>query len=147
MVTALANEAGLELDSAQNFHEFYHARKDPNEYPAAHQALHNMHVVNRNGTMSKDEWSISRLYAAMTFRKVRESSVVIGSDGEMEVDDEDDEEENKPEPIKLDPVKLKALYPKGMMLAKKEAGDQWSGLSREEKEELTQIQVRKLAAA
>ncbi|KAL3917574.1 MAG: hypothetical protein SGILL_004650, partial [Bacillariaceae sp.] len=148
VVTALANEAGLELEYAQNFHEFYHARKDPNEYPAAHQALHNMHVVNRNGTMSKDEWSISRLYAAMTFRKVRESSIVIGSHGEMEEDDEDgDEEDTKPEPIQIDPVKLKALYPKGMMLAKKEAGDQWSTFSQKEKEELTQLQVRKLAAA
>jgi mRNA (guanine-N7-)-methyltransferase len=147
VLEALAKEAGLELDYVQNFHEFYHSRKDPSEHPQAHQALQNMKVVNRNGSMSKEEWSISRLYAAMTFRKVRESSVVIGDEGEVEEEEDDDEEEKEASSIQLDPMKLKALYPRAMMLAKKEAGDEWNSFSREKKERLTQAKLRQMAAA
>lgn len=36
---SLADEAGLELEYAQNFHEFFETRKDPQAFPAAHLAL------------------------------------------------------------------------------------------------------------
>jgi mRNA (guanine-N7-)-methyltransferase len=148
VLVSLGKEAGLEIDYVQNFHEFYNCRNDPNEHAAAHTALYNMKVVNRNGTISKDEWSVSRLYAAMRFRKVRESSIVM-DDINLEGDD-DDETDDKCAPlnaepvteIRLDPEKIKKMYPLAMMKAKKAAGHQWNTLSREEKEELTQRQLR-----
>ncbi|KAL3921995.1 MAG: hypothetical protein SGILL_002446 [Bacillariaceae sp.] len=147
VLVALGKEAGLELDYAQNFHEFYHARKDPSKHPAAHQALQNMKVLNRNGTMSKDEWSVSRLYAAMTFRKVRESSVVFGAEGEMEEDDDDDDDEEEVETIEeklppVDPVKAAKLMPMALLRAKKAAGDDWSSFTPEQKQEAIDNAVR-----
>ncbi|KAG7346103.1 mRNA capping enzyme [Nitzschia inconspicua] len=155
VLVALGNEAGLELDYVQNFHEFYNSRRDPNEHAAAHTALYNMKVVNKDGTISKDEWSVSRLYAAMRFRKVRESSMVLEISENDDIDNgEDDEDEEKApsspsaeEPdIQLDPEKAKKMYPMAMMKAKKAAGDDWNSLSREEKERLTQLQLRKMIA-
>jgi mRNA (guanine-N7-)-methyltransferase len=152
VLVALGKEAGLELEYAQNFHEFYDARKDPSDHAAAHHALFNMKVVNRNGTISKEEWSVSRLYAAMKFRKVRESSLDMGDGGtEEDGDDDDDEEEiaaksEKKSKIEIDPAKAKKMYPMAMMKAKRAAGDKWNLFSREEKEELTQVELRKLVA-
>lgn len=155
VLVALGKEAGLELDYVQNFHEFYTARKDPNEHAAAHTALYNMKVVNKDGTISKDEWSVSRLYAAMRFRKVRESSMVLDNTekedfGEEDGDDNELEENassslsvDEPD-IQLDLEKAKKMYPIAMMKAKKAAGDQWVNMSREEKERVTQGHLRKL---
>jgi mRNA (guanine-N7-)-methyltransferase len=98
VLESLAREAGLELEYAQNFHEFYEERKDPSAHPAAHLALYNMKVLNRDGSISADEWSVSRLYAAIRFRKVRESSIIMDHEVE-EKEDESDEEEQFP-PLK-----------------------------------------------
>jgi SAM-dependent methyltransferase len=147
VLKALASEAGLELDYAQNFHEFFEARKDASAHPAAHHALYNMKVMNRDGTISKDEWSISRMYAAIRFRKVRESTI------QTEEEEEEEEEEAEPEPekeapaVELDPIKAKKMLPMAMMKAKRAAGeDEWKTLSSEEKKRLTQIELEKLAA-
>ena len=147
VLQTLGEEAGLELVHAQNFHEFYETRKDPSAYPSAHHALYNMKVLNRDGSISKEEWSVSRLYAAIKFRKVRESSIQFDKD-----EDEDDEgecedgEEETPTP-ELDPIKAKKMLPMAMMNAKRTAGaDKWATLSSEEKKKLTQIELNKIAA-
>jgi len=85
----LAEEAGLELEYGQNFHEFFETRKDPGAAPAAHLALYNMKVLNKNGSISKDEWEISRLYCAVKFRKVRETQSVLEDDDEEDAHDGD----------------------------------------------------------
>lgn len=36
-----------------------------------------MKVLNRNGSISEQEWDVSRMYIAVKFRKVRESSIEI----------------------------------------------------------------------
>lgn len=70
VLEALATEAGLALDYAVNFHEFYTSRKNPLNNAKAHSALYSMKVLNRNGTISDEEWEISRLYIALKFTKV-----------------------------------------------------------------------------
>lgn len=141
VLQALAHEAGLELDYAQNFHEFYETRKDPSSNPAAHLALYNMKVLNREGSISADEWSISRLYAAIRFRKVRDSCMQIE---ETEAKDEsDDEPIEEQAPTELDVVKSQKLLPMAMIKAKRVAGDDvWNTLSSDEKKRLTQIQLQ-----
>lgn len=76
----LAEEAGLKMEYASNFHSFYQERKDPAKFPAAHNALYNMKVLNRNGSISEQEWEVSRMYVAVKFRKVRESTIQIGDE-------------------------------------------------------------------
>jgi mRNA (guanine-N7-)-methyltransferase len=148
VLEALGQEAGLELDYAQNFHEFYENRKDPSANPSAHHALYNMKVLNRDGSISKDEWSVSRLYAAIKFRKVRESSYTF-DDEEEEVEEQDEgkeEEEEETPVVELDPIKAKKMLPMAMMKAKRAAGaDVWTTLSNEEKKRLTQIELEKIA--
>eukprot|EP00536_Pseudo-nitzschia_multiseries_P002176 jgi/Psemu1/183093/e_gw1.29.107.1 len=151
VLVALGKEAGLELEYAHNFHEFYQARNDPSTHHAAHMLLSNMKVPNSHGSISDDEWSIIRLYLAVRFRKVRESSIVIDEeidgDGQSDEDDDEEEAEEATAPkIELDAIKAKKMYPMAMMKAKRNAGDQWNSFSREEKEELTQIELQKLAA-
>lgn len=149
VLVALGKEAGLELEYAQNFHEFHQARSDPSSHHAAHMLLNNMKVPNRHGTISEDEWSISRLYLAVKFRKVRESSIIIDEDGDTSGahhEEDEEEEEAAPPRVELDPIKAKKMYPMAMMKAKRSAGEQWNSFSREEKEERTQIELEKLAA-
>ena len=43
----------------------------------AHNALYNMKVLNRDGSISAQEWEVSRMYIAIKFRKVRESTMVF----------------------------------------------------------------------
>lgn len=147
VLEALANEAGLELEYGHNFHEFYERRKDPSSNPAAHLALYNMKVLNRNGSISADEWSVSRLYAAIKFRKVRESSMSVDEDTKEEEDDSsEDEAESKPPPVELDPIKAKKMLPMAMIKAKRAAGEEtWNSFSSEEKKRLTQVQLEILA--
>jgi mRNA (guanine-N7-)-methyltransferase len=144
MLESLANEAGLELVYAQNFHEFYAARADPSNNAASHSSLYNMRVLNRNGSISPDEWEISRLYAAIKFRKVRESSITLDeSDEEGDADEEDVEQE----PAEIDPVLKAKLMPMAMMKAKRVAGDEvWKSLASDEKTRLTGIELQKLAS-
>jgi SAM-dependent methyltransferase len=137
----LANEAGLELVYAQNFHEFFYERSDPSTCAAAHSSLYNMRVLNRNGSISQQEWEISRLYAAIKFRKVRESSITMD-----ESDEEEDEEEEEEEPAEIDPAVKAKLMPMAMMKAKRAAGDEvWKSLASDEKTRLTGIELQKLA--
>ena len=65
----------LLLRQATNFHEFYEERKNPAAHPMAHNALYNMKVLNRNGSISDQEWDVSRMYIALKFCKVCESNV------------------------------------------------------------------------
>mmetsp|Transcript_18330 Transcript_18330/g.45411 ORF Transcript_18330/g.45411 Transcript_18330/m.45411 type:complete len:347 (+) Transcript_18330:505-1545(+) len=137
VLESLGKEAGLELEYAENFHEFYENR---NEEPSARNALYNMRVLNRNGTITEEEWSICRLYAAIRFRKVRESTINLNEEEETNHDDSDEEEE-----VKIDPIEEKKKLPMAMMKAKKAAGEgKWKGLSSEEKKRLTQIELKKL---
>ena len=150
VLESLGREAGLELDYAQNFHEFYDTRKDPTAYPAAHHALYNMKVLNRQGSISPNEWNVSRMYAAIKFRKVRESSIDMDEEeekpGEDDAPSEDEAEANKA-PVELDPIKAKKMLPMAMMNAKRSVGgEKWSSLSSDEKKRLTQIELEKLAA-
>jgi mRNA (guanine-N7-)-methyltransferase len=139
---ALGEEAGLELEYSQNFHEFLANRKDS----AAHEALYKMNVLNRNGSISDEEFSISRLYVALKFRKVRESTMKFDDTPEEEEEEEADEDEGK-ELSTIDPAIKAKLFPMALTKAKKAAGvEAWSALSSEEKNRLTEIELRKLAA-
>jgi len=151
VLQSLAEEAGLELESAENFHEFFHKRQDPSVYPTAHSALYNMKVLNRNGSISSEEWEVSRMYAALKFRKFRESSMTLDDASADEEDSggESDQEAKTPAVEKEDtalPPALKAkLMPMAMMKAKKAFGDGWKDLSSEEKTRLTEIELEQLA--
>mmetsp|Transcript_12548 Transcript_12548/g.26541 ORF Transcript_12548/g.26541 Transcript_12548/m.26541 type:complete len:506 (-) Transcript_12548:216-1733(-) len=92
-LTELAAEAGLELEYATNFHEFYEERKDPAKFPAAHNALYNMKVLNREGSISSQEWEVSRMYVAVKFRKVRESTIVLEEEEDLGEEEMMEEEE------------------------------------------------------
>ena len=147
---SLAEEAGLELESAENFHEFYNKRRDPSVFPQAHAALYNMKVLNRNGSISPDEWEVSRLYVALKFRKTRESSMTFedatdedenGGESDQEVDT------GEKEVADLTPAIKAQLMPMAMMKAKKLFGEEWKDLSSEERTRLTQVELEKLAAS
>ena len=139
VLKTLGEEAGLELEYAQNFHEFFSKRKDPSAHSAAHSALYNMKVLNRDGSISKDEFEISRLYCALKFRKVRESTMQFD-------DDEDDEMDEDDEPEEIDPAIKAKFLPMALMKAKKASGsDAWASLSSEEKNRLTEMELRKMA--
>jgi len=92
-LTELAAEAGLELEYATNFHQFYEERKDPAKFPAAHNALYNMKVLNREGSISSQEWEVSRMYVAVKFRKVRESTIVLEEEEDLGEEEMMEEEE------------------------------------------------------
>lgn len=140
-LTELAREAGFELEYAQNFHEFYALRSDPVANAAAHSSLYNMKVLNRNGSIAPDEWEISRLYVAIKFRKVQESSITLDEEEESE-DLSDDVEET----AEVDAAIKAKLLPIALMKAKRTTGDGiWSTLSGNEKTRLIDLEVRKLA--
>lgn len=144
---ALADEAGLELEYAHNFHEFYALRRDPTTNAAAHAALYNMKVLNRNGSIAPDEWEISRLYVAIKFRKVRESSMKLDNEEDDADEEEDDDPDGDEEVPDIDPIKKAKVLPMAMMKAKKAIGDEaWKALSSEEKTRLTDHELRRLAA-
>eukprot|EP00563_Minutocellus_polymorphus_P009881 CAMPEP_0181025814 /NCGR_PEP_ID=MMETSP1070-20121207/3300_1 /TAXON_ID=265543 /ORGANISM="Minutocellus polymorphus, Strain NH13" /LENGTH=796 /DNA_ID=CAMNT_0023102951 /DNA_START=132 /DNA_END=2522 /DNA_ORIENTATION=- len=164
-LTSLAEAAGFELEYATNFHEFYAERKKGSQHPNAHNALYNMKVLNRNGSISEDEWEISGMYMALKFRKVRESQIVL--DEEDEEEEVVEEEEKKVEAVVADPETnqeasterndvadditshpdAKKKFPMAMMKAKKMAGDEvWNSLSSEEKKERTNAELRKMLA-
>ncbi len=65
---------------ATNFHRFYEERKNPAKFPMAHNALYNMKVLNRNGSLSDQEWDVSRVYIALKFCKASESNVDLGDE-------------------------------------------------------------------
>ena len=164
VLKTLAEEAGFELDYVKNFHEFYHDRKSSSKHPNAHNALYNMKALNTKGSISEDEWEISRMYMAVSFRKVRESRLgnILhelegeGENGERDIDGEEAGESTGPENVREtheDPVHsvpsaknesavlsnplAKAKLPLALLKAKKAAGDSWGALSSEEKKQRT----------
>ncbi|GKY92880.1 hypothetical protein MPSEU_000257200 [Mayamaea pseudoterrestris] len=147
VLVALASEAGLELESAENFHEFFHARSNPLVNVAAHSSMYSMKALNRNGTIASDEWEISGMYVAVKFRKVRDSTMQVEESDEDETDDED--ERGAPEaPRDIDPKLKIKLMPIALMKAKKTVGaDVWQSLASDEKSRLTEIELAKLASA
>ncbi|CAM9147839.1 unnamed protein product [Choristocarpus tenellus] len=72
VLKVLAAENNLELETAQNFHEFY-----TNEVQHAHskKLLVDMHVFNPEGTMNATEWRIAGMYMALIFRKTSEKGM------------------------------------------------------------------------
>ena len=60
---------------ATNFHKFYEERKNPAKFPMAHNALYSMKVLNRDGSISDHKWDVSRMYIALKFCKVKESTM------------------------------------------------------------------------
>lgn len=138
VLQALAIEAGLELEYAQNFHEFYDHRKDPSIYSTSHSSMYNMKVLNRNGSISADEWDISRLYCALKFRKARES--ILDDKEFLEVGGEDEEEEQE-----IDAATKGKFMVKALLNAKRTVGGGWDSLSADDKNEIIDAEVRKLA--
>jgi mRNA capping enzyme len=146
VLEALGKEVGLELEYGHNFHEFFDLRSDPVVNSAAHSSMYNMKVLNRNGSISKEEYEISRLYCALKFRKVREPPEHFyednGDDDETAID-----EDAEDEPEELDPAVKAKFFPMALMKAKKEAGnDVWATLSSEEKNQRTEVELRKLTS-
>lgn len=140
VIESIANEAGLRLDYHENFHEFYAARSDPQEHPIAHNALYNMKVLDRMGSISQQEWDISRLYTAIKFTKVTDSKMTPS-------DDEDGIDEVEKESCS---PKLKMSMVEKLKLAKSRAAqligpEKWRQMSSEDKnrfmnEELVKLQ-------
>lgn len=146
VLESLAEEAGLVLESAENFHEFFANRRDPIVYPMAHAALYNMKVLDRNGSMSRDEWEISRLYVALKFRKIRESSMNFEDNAANEEDSGESENEVEQEETSLAPEVKAKWMPLALPKAKKAIGvDAWATLSSDEKKLLIEKEIRKLA--
>ena len=150
VLKSLAAEAGFELESAENFHEFYSNRSDPTTHPLAHSALYNMKVLNRNGSISEEEWEVSHLYIALKFRKVRESSMTLDED----VEDEDsamldNEAASDPKEVTELSAEMKAKWmPMALLKAKKSTGiDEWKALSSEEKTRLIEVELEKMATS
>ena len=73
LLQKLAKESGLEIEYFQNFHEFYQKRCEDETNSAARSLLREINVLNRNGSLSSDEWHICRMYCAFRCRKVRQT--------------------------------------------------------------------------
>lgn len=153
VLVELAKEAGMKLDYASNFHEFFKHRKDPMSNHASHGALYNMSVLNRSGTISEQEWDISRMYMAVQFIKERESTLHI--DDDEDISDEESEDEGadadadaspKKLQIDMDDPKVKSMYVVAMMKAKKASGEQWPGMSGDERNAKTNEFLAELMA-
>ena len=131
LLSALAAEFGLKVETVENFHEFFSKRSDASSHPFAHSAIYNMHVLARDGSISEDEWEISRLYMAIKFTKIRD--IEVSDDDEKDGSDDDEKEgseENISPPTPTDPLKaIKALSKaKGLY-----GNDEWEKLSSQEK--------------
>eukprot|EP00752_Nemacystus_decipiens_P017947 g16087.t1 len=70
-----AADYGLDLETAQNFHDFYaqESQADP-----ARLNLRNMHVFNPQGSMNSTEWRIAGIYMALVFRKTSTDMQPVG---------------------------------------------------------------------
>ena len=152
VLTSLAEEAGLVLDYACNFHEFFALRKDPMANHIVHGALYNMNVLNRSGTISEQEWEISGMYMAVKFRKERESSIIIDDDecnAEVEEDDVEMEVDSIEQPkqqtkIDMNDPAVKGKYILAMTTAKKLCGNEWQNMSGDERNSKTNEVLAKL---
>jgi hypothetical protein len=155
VLVELASEAGLKLDYAQNFHEFFSHRKDPMANHAVHGALYNMSVLNRSGTISEQEWEISRMYMAVKFTKERESTLVMDDEVDTKDEEESDEEmgdeplsQESPKKIQIDmnDPRAKSMFVMAMAKAKKGCGEQWQNMSGDERNLKTNEELAKLMA-
>jgi hypothetical protein len=150
----------------RNFHDFYRIRNDSKAHATAHASMYQMKVLNRNGSISDEEWEISRMYMAVKFRKIRESTMEYNdeSDEEASKDDDDSDSDAVQEAgsdlkgetaaprdsaagLLLDvDVKTKSkLMPMAMLKAKRQVSlDEWNALSSLEKTRLTEIELLKM---
>jgi len=156
VLNELAMEAGLTLEYASNFHEFFNERKDPVSCHTAHNALYSMSVLNREGRISEQEWDISRMYMAVRYRKDRESTMVLDEEEEDDEEDEEEEEEKKNEipakPPATTPSTTSApkkrtpqMFMMAMMKAKKSCTPEiWSNLTAEERTAKTNAELDKM---
>ena len=135
LLTALASEAGLELQSYQNFHEFYATHSDPSVNDLAFSSLYKMKVLNQEGSISRAEWEISRLYCALRFRKVRPSTMNDEDTAGVSKDEEEDDIDD------LDPAVKNKMMPLALITAKRKAGEKWSYLTESEKTRLTEVEL------
>ncbi len=165
----LAEEAGLSMEYGSNFHDFFDQRKDSNTNHAAHSALYNMNVLNWKGTLSDQEWDISRMYVAVKFRKDRESVMILDDDdddddvdgGDSEDDEMDEVDEfEQPDPAPTPTPTLKAtkppieinmndpavmkLYTKAMAKARMSYGGDWKSLASDERKILINDELVKM---
>jgi mRNA (guanine-N7-)-methyltransferase len=142
VLRTLGRQAGLEIEYAQNFHEFFELRSDPSAHAAAHTSLYNMKVLNRNGSISADEFEISGLYVALKFRKIGESKIQID-----DFVDEEEASDNEDDVADIDPKLKSKYYHVALLNAKRSFGsDAWSVLSNEEKTKRTERELLKLIA-
>ncbi len=159
----LAEEAGLSMEYASNFHEFFEQRKDSSSNHAAHSALYNMNVLNWKGTISDQEWDISRMYVAVKFRKDRESIMILEDDDDEVVDEDDSDEDDEmlevdeieqPEPAPMvdkpkieinmnDPSVMKT-YTKAMAKARMSFKGDWKSLASDERKDLINQELAKM---
>lgn len=122
----LAEEVGLKLESYENFHDFYDKRKDPYVFPVVHNALYNMKVLNKDGTISEQEFDVSRVYVAVRFTKVREVTP----------------RKSEPKNEKKDKGMFLAL---AMKKARAKAGpEKWKDLPSEEKSRLINLELEQM---
>ena len=68
ILVQLAHQVGLELEYAQNFHNFYQCHSSADSHK---QRLLNMNVLSRNGTISQEEWDI---FAVVPYPSVSQSA-------------------------------------------------------------------------
>ena len=167
----LAEEAGLVMEYASNFHEFYEQRKDPQMYHSAHTALYNMNVLNWNGSISDQEWDISRMYVAIKFRKEKESTMKLDIEDEIdndETDNDDDDNESEIEHTNADDNKateekplvtdtpsslievdmsdpnVVKMYTKAMAKARISYQGDWKTLTSDERKSLINVELSKM---
>jgi len=147
VLCGLAKEAGLVLEDASNFHDFYTDRRDPNAHHAAHSAMYNMKVLNRSGTISEQEWEISGMYMAVKFRKERESTLDMDAEESANCIDESSDEEMEDDrqntaqsstaassvPIDMNDPKAKKFFVLALSKAKKSCGDGWASMNGDER--------------
>lgn len=92
LLKALGTEFGLKVEEVENFHEFFSKRSNVTTNAFAQSALYNMHVLARDGSISQDEWDISRLYMTIKFTKVHDVDVSLGDSDEGSNSSSDEEE-------------------------------------------------------
>jgi hypothetical protein len=64
--------------------------------------MYQMKVLNRSGTISNEEWEISRMYIAVKFRKVRESTMSYQEDDDDDGDDSSNAETDNEDEVNDD---------------------------------------------
>lgn len=114
-----------------------------------------MSVLNRSGTISGQEWEISRMYMAVKFRKEYESTIVIEDEDGIEIEEGSDEDDEVPQQKPNSPVKkqvhidmndprAKSMFVMAMSKAKKSCGELWQSMSGNERNAKTMEQLAEL---